>query len=75
MVSASGSETSVWSSTPTSAIIYDAYTSIIKAKKKNKITAHKQSIADSSIARRSALNRKAISFMTSIVYMYCPLLA
>ena len=35
MVSASGSETSVSSSMPTSAIIYDAYTSIIKIKKKN----------------------------------------
>ena len=36
VVSASGSETSVWSSTPTSAIIYDAYTSIIyKTKKKS----------------------------------------
>ena len=34
MVSASGSETSVSSATPTSAIIYDAYTSIIKKKKK-----------------------------------------
>ena len=34
VVSASGSETSVSSSTPTSAIIYDAYTSIIKKKKK-----------------------------------------
>ena len=32
VVSASGSETSVTSSTPTSAIIYDAYTSIIKNK-------------------------------------------
>ena len=32
MVSASGSETSVSTSTPTSAIIYDAYTSIIKKK-------------------------------------------
>ena len=30
VVSASGSETSVWSSMPTSAIIYDAYTSIKK---------------------------------------------
>ena len=36
VVSASGSETSVWSSTPTSAIIYDAYSSIIKKKKKKK---------------------------------------
>ena len=41
MVSASGSETSVLSSIPTSAIIYDAYTSInfykkkVKKKKKN----------------------------------------
>ena len=37
VVSASDSETSVSSSTPTSAIIYDAYTSIIKKKnlKKN----------------------------------------
>ena len=40
MVSASGSETSACSSTPTSAIIYDAYTFIIKKylynkKKKN----------------------------------------
>ena len=34
MVSASGSETSVSSSTPTSAIIYDAYTYIKKKKKK-----------------------------------------
>ena len=33
VVSASGSETSVSSSTPASAIIYDAYTSIIKKKK------------------------------------------
>ena len=32
VVSASGSETSVWSSTPASAIIYDAYTFIIKKK-------------------------------------------
>ena len=32
VVSASGSETSVSSLTPTSAIIYDAYTSIIKKK-------------------------------------------
>ena len=32
MVSASGSETSVSSSTPTSAIIYDAYTYMIKKK-------------------------------------------
>ena len=32
VVSASGSETSVSSSTPTSAIIYDAYTSITKKK-------------------------------------------
>ena len=30
VVSASGSETKVTSSTPTSAIIYDAYTSVIK---------------------------------------------
>ena len=30
VVSASGSETSVSSSTPASAIIYDAYTSIVK---------------------------------------------
>ena len=36
VVSASGSETSVSSSMPTSAIIYDAYTSIIKKKKKKK---------------------------------------
>ena len=36
VVSASGSETSVWSSTPTSAIIYDAYTSI-KEKKIRKV--------------------------------------
>ena len=36
MVSTSGSETSVSSSTPASAIIYDAYTSIIKHKKKKK---------------------------------------
>ena len=36
VVSASGSETSVSSSMPTSAIIYDAYTSIIKIKKKFK---------------------------------------
>ena len=35
VVSASGSETSVWNSMPTSAIIYDAYTSIIKNKIKN----------------------------------------
>ena len=34
VVSASDSETSVSSSTPTSAIIYDAYNSIIKKKKK-----------------------------------------
>ena len=33
MVSASGSETSVSNSTPTSAIIYDAYTSITKKNK------------------------------------------
>ena len=33
VVSASGSETSVSSSTPASAIIYDAYTSIVKIKK------------------------------------------
>ena len=36
MVSASGSETSVSSSMPTSAIIYDAYTSKIKIKIKKK---------------------------------------
>ena len=36
MVSASGSETSVSSSMPTSAIIYDAYTSIIKKKTEKK---------------------------------------
>ena len=36
VVSASGSETSVLSSTPTSAIIYDAYTSIINKKLKKK---------------------------------------
>ena len=37
VVSASSSETSVWCSTPTSAIIYDAYTSIKEKKnKKNK---------------------------------------
>ena len=36
VVSASGSETSVSSSMPTSAIIYDAYTSIIKIKKNQK---------------------------------------
>ena len=34
VVSASGSETSVSSSMPTSAIIYDTYTSIIKEIKK-----------------------------------------
>ena len=34
VVSASGLNTSVSSSTPASAIIYDAYTSIIKNKKK-----------------------------------------
>ena len=39
VVSASGSETSVSSSMPTSAIIYDAYTSIIKKKKFKKSTA------------------------------------
>ena len=33
VVSASGSETSISSSTPASAIIYDAYTSIINKKK------------------------------------------
>ena len=38
VVSASDSETSVLSSMPTSAIIYDAYTSIIKNKKKQKKT-------------------------------------
>ena len=37
MVWASGSETSISSSTPTSAIIYDAYTSIIKKLKIKKI--------------------------------------
>ena len=36
VVSVSGSETSVSSSTPASAIIYDAYTSIINKKKKKK---------------------------------------
>ena len=36
VVSASGSETSVSSSMPTSAIVYDAYTSIIKKKNKKK---------------------------------------
>ena len=36
VVSASGSETSVSGSTPASAIIYDAYTSIKKKKKKKK---------------------------------------
>ena len=36
VVSASASETSVSNSTPTSAIIYDAYTSIIKKKLKKK---------------------------------------
>ena len=36
VVSASGSKTSVSSSTPASIIIYDAYTSIIKNKKKRK---------------------------------------
>ena len=36
VVSASGSETSVWSSMPPSAIIYDAYTSIKKLKKYKK---------------------------------------
>ena len=36
VVSASDSETSVSSSTPTSAIIYDAYNSILKKKKKKK---------------------------------------
>ena len=36
VVSASGSETSVSGSTPASAIIYDAYTSIYKKKKKKK---------------------------------------
>ena len=35
VVSASGSETSVSSSTPASVIIYDACTSIITKKKKN----------------------------------------
>ena len=35
MFNVSGSETSVSSSMPTSAIIYDAYTSIIKIKKKS----------------------------------------
>ena len=34
VVCASGSKTSVSSSTPTSAIIYDAYTSLIKKKMK-----------------------------------------
>ena len=37
VVSASASETSVSSSMPTSAIIYDAYTSIIKIKKVRKV--------------------------------------
>ena len=36
VVSASGSKTSVSGSTPASAIIYDAYTSIKKKKKKKK---------------------------------------
>ena len=36
VVRVSGSETSVSSSTPASAIIYDAYTSIIKRRIKNK---------------------------------------
>ena len=36
VVSASGSETSVLGSTPASAIIYDAYTSIKKKKKDKK---------------------------------------
>ena len=36
VVSASGSETSVSSSTPAIAIIYDAYTSVIKKKNKKK---------------------------------------
>ena len=35
VVSASGTETSISSSTPAGAIIYDACTSIIKKKKKN----------------------------------------
>ena len=37
VVSASGSETSVSSSTPAIAIIYDAYTSVIKKQNKKKI--------------------------------------
>ena len=37
MVRASGSETNVSSSTPASAIIYGAYTSIIKKKKKETV--------------------------------------
>ena len=37
VVSASGSETSVSSSTPTSAIIYDAYTSILKKNLKSQV--------------------------------------
>ena len=36
VVYASGSKTSVSSSTPTSAVIYDAYTSLIKKIKKKK---------------------------------------
>ena len=41
VVSASGSETSVSSSMPTSATIYDAYTSIIKKKKKKMLFSRK----------------------------------
>ena len=38
VVCASGSETSVLSSTPASAIIYDAYTSIINKKKTDRMS-------------------------------------
>ena len=42
VVCTSGSKTSVSSSTPTSATIYDAYTSIIKKKNKKKKKVKKQ---------------------------------